>query len=72
MGKSCCDKDCEHEENHLYNAWMKHTRHIPRLHAQHCHDKCGCYDPKYCKLLYMSYNTSYNLNIKNQFLIPSN
>ena len=68
MGKSCCDKDCEYEDNDLYIAWMKHTRQIPRLHGKCCHDKCGCYDPKHCNLQY-EYNY---LNNKNQFLIPSN
>ena len=68
MGKSCCNKDCEYEDNDLYIAWMKHTSQITKLHGKCCHDKCGCYDPKHCNLQY-EYNY---LNNKNQFLIPSN
>ena len=40
------DLGIEYDENDLFNAWIKHARRRPKLHAKACHDKCGCYKPK--------------------------
>ena len=66
MGGSCCDKDCEHEDNDLFIAWMKHTSKIPRLHGKCCHDKCGCYDPKHCNLNQNYFNNRFDNQFNNK------
>ena len=68
MGGSCCDKDCENEHNDLYIAWMNKMRHFPKLHPQHCHDKCGCYNLKHWELCQ---NDNYYNNKKHQTILSN-